>query len=68
LGRLRRNRLSFLFALGATGIYLWFKIHQERVIGGMLSPPGSATDDDSHPAAHGVVTTRLSDLRLAGSF
>ena len=26
----------FLFALGGTGIYLWFKIHQERVIGGIL--------------------------------
>jgi hypothetical protein len=25
-----------LLILGATGIYLWFKIHQERVIGTVL--------------------------------
>jgi len=25
-----------LFVIGATGIYLWFKLHQERVIGAIL--------------------------------
>ena len=29
-----------LLALGATGIYLWFQIHEERVIGGILLAGG----------------------------